>query len=63
MNSNKRLVKCTKVRQVTHLTFHEVELVRQMRESGMTYSKIAEKMEIGKATAVDICHYRIRRYA
>lgn len=52
-----------KAREVTHLTWHEVELVRSLREGGMAYSKIAEKMEIGKATAVDICMFRIRRHA
>ena len=45
------------------LTFHEVELVRQLREQGMSYGKIAEKFESGKSTIIDICMYRTRCYS
>ncbi len=42
------------------LTDHEVELVRKMRDDGLSFSQIADKMEIGKTTAQDICAYRTR---
>lgn len=42
------------------LTNAEVELLRQMREDGMTWKKLAEKFEVGIRTARDICAYRRR---
>jgi hypothetical protein len=42
------------------LTDYEVELVRKLRDDGMSFAKIAEKFEIGKTTAIDICAYRTR---
>lgn len=43
------------------LTDHEVELIRQLRESGMTFASLANKFEVGKTTIIDICAYRTRR--
>lgn len=37
------------------LTDHEVELVLQMHEDGMSYSAIAERMEVAKSTVQMIC--------
>lgn len=42
------------------LTDHEVELVRQLREAGMSLGMLASKFEAGKTTIVDICAYRTR---
>jgi predicted DNA-binding protein (UPF0251 family) len=42
------------------LTNGEVEMIRQMREDGMTYTEIANKMEIGRRTVRDIVHGRRR---
>jgi DNA invertase Pin-like site-specific DNA recombinase len=42
------------------LTDHEVELVRKLRDDGMSFAKIAAKFEIGKTTVIDICAYRTR---
>lgn len=42
------------------LTDHEVELIRQMHESGLSYRKIAEKFEISHGQAWFICTCRKR---
>lgn len=43
------------------LTDHEVELIRQLHESGaMGYKKLARKFEAGKSTIKSICDYRTR---
>lgn len=42
------------------LTNSEVELLRRCREDGMGWVKLAEKFEIGKRTARDICAYKRR---
>jgi len=42
------------------LTDHEVELVRSLRSEGLSFAKIALKMEMGKTTVIDICAYRTR---
>lgn len=46
--------------QFAILTNGEVELVRQLREEGMTWDKLAEKFEVAKRTIRDICAYRRR---
>lgn len=42
------------------LTNHEVELVRQLHESGMGYGRIAAAMETPKRTIRDIVTFRRR---
>ena len=42
------------------LTDHEVELVRSLRESGMTYPLLAEKFGITKWAIGRICRYERR---
>ena len=42
------------------LTDHEVWLVRELREEGMTYPDIAAKFDISKGEAHDICSGRRR---
>ncbi len=42
------------------LTDHEVELVRKLRDEGMSFRGIAAKMDIGRTTACDMCAYRTR---
>jgi len=37
-----------------------VEQIRQLRDDGMTYPSIAEKMEMSKWTVADICRHRRR---
>lgn len=37
-----------------------VEQIRQLRDDGMTYPAIAEKMEMSKWTVADICRHRRR---
>lgn len=42
------------------LTDVEVELVRQLHEDGMPYSKIAEKFGVSKSCVQHICTFRRR---
>jgi DNA-binding CsgD family transcriptional regulator len=42
------------------LTDHEVELVRRLRDGGMSLGQIAAKFGIGKSTVIDMCAYRTR---
>lgn len=42
------------------LTDGEVELMRQLREDGMTWDRLVEKFEVPKRTVRDICSYRRR---
>ena len=42
------------------LTDHEVELMRRLRDEGMTYLQLAEKFEAHKATVQGICNYSRR---
>jgi predicted DNA-binding protein (UPF0251 family) len=42
------------------LTDHEVELIRQLHEEGLSYTQLAEKFDVGKSTIQDICTYRRR---
>lgn len=43
------------------LTDDEVDQIRRMREvERMTYTAIADKMEVSKASVADICKYRRR---
>lgn len=41
-------------------TDHEVELMRQMRDSNMSFYRIARIMECGESTVRDICNHRRR---
>jgi hypothetical protein len=42
------------------LTNGEVELMRQLRESGKTWDWLVDKFEVPKRTVRDICSYRRR---
>lgn len=42
------------------LTDAEVDLMRQLRESGKTWNWLVEKFEVPKRTVRDICAYRRR---
>lgn len=42
------------------LTDAEVDLMRQLRESGKTWNWLVEKFEVPKRTVRDICSYRRR---
>ncbi|MDO9597260.1 MAG: hypothetical protein Q7J47_06020 [Azoarcus sp.] len=44
----------------SRLTDHEVELVRVLREEGLSFSLLAAKFEVSKSCVVGICHYRRR---
>jgi len=39
---------------------HDVELARALRDEGLTYREIAEKLEVSYWTARDWCDYRTR---
>lgn len=41
-------------------TDHEVELMRQMNDNGMSFYRIARVMECGETTVRDICNHRRR---
>lgn len=42
------------------LTDHEVELIRQLREQGMSLNQLAEKFDSYKSTIKGICDYKRR---
>lgn len=42
------------------LTDHEVDLIRDLFDGGMSVSEISRKFEIPKSYAWDICHYNVR---
>lgn len=42
------------------LTDDEVQMLRDLREGGMTWAALAEKFEVAKRTVRDICAYRRR---
>lgn len=46
--------------QHAKLTNHDVDLIRDLHEQGMTYRVIAEKFECSKSTIAGICQYRRR---
>ncbi|CAB4133120.1 hypothetical protein UFOVP140_38 [uncultured Caudovirales phage] len=46
--------------QNAKLTDCEVEMIRTLREEGLTYERIAQKFEIGKQTVADIVNFRRR---
>lgn len=46
--------------QRAKLTDAEVDLVRDLRDDGMSYGQIAKRMEVGKSTVRDICLCRCR---
>lgn len=39
---------------------HEVDLLRELRDQGLSYGQIAEKMEMPRATVSSICQGRRR---
>jgi DNA invertase Pin-like site-specific DNA recombinase len=39
------------------LTNRDVELIRQLRGEGMSYSKLAAKFELSRSTVWGICNY------
>ena len=41
-------------------TDHEVELLRQLRDEGMSYGRLAAKFEMPKATVHKFCNYTRR---
>ena len=45
---------------MARLSDHEIELVRELRESGLSYGLIAKKLEAGKSTIFDICKGKYR---
>ena len=45
------------------LTDHEADLVRELHDEGYSYGWLAQKFDIGKSTARDICTYRCRGQA
>lgn len=46
----------------TKLSDNDVELIRQLREEGLSYREIAEKFEASVWTVRDIADYRTRVY-
>ncbi len=44
------------------LTDHDVWLILELRDEGMTYATIAKKFETSKGTVHDICSGRRRQY-
>ncbi|MEC5161707.1 MULTISPECIES: hypothetical protein [unclassified Janthinobacterium] len=46
--------------QFAVLTDHEVEQLRQMRDEGATWQKLADTFEVAKRTVRDICAGRRR---
>lgn len=46
--------------QGAKLSNHEVELIRRLREGGMSYRAIADKFDISKSMVFYICDYQKR---
>jgi len=42
------------------LTNHEVDLIRQLREDGVSYDTLAKKFEVSRWTIGRICRYEMR---
>ena len=42
------------------MTDHEVELVRELKDAGLTYIEIAQKFEVSKSCIAGICQCRRR---
>lgn len=57
---NERGIRIGEDHQRAKLSNASVELVRQLREGGMSYGMLAQKFEVGKATVYDICTFRRR---
>lgn len=57
---NEKGVRIGESHQNAKLTDHEVELIRQLHEDGLTYEVIAEKFECSKSTIAMICQYNRR---
>lgn len=45
-----------------NLSNHEVDLIRELFEDGMTYKVIAEKFEVSRSTIAMICRYERRSH-
>lgn len=46
--------------QRAKLSDHEIDLIRDLFDDGMSISEIARKFEIPKSYSWDICHYLVR---
>jgi len=57
---NERGLRVGEDHQHARLTDHEVELIRQLHEQGMSYKKLADKFGVGKSTIADIVKMRRR---
>jgi DNA invertase Pin-like site-specific DNA recombinase len=57
---NERGLRVGEDHQRAKLSNHEIELIRQLREQGMTCRAIAEKFEISKAMVSYICSHKKR---
>lgn len=53
-------ISCGQDHHRAKLTDHEVELIRQLHEDGLSYGQLADKFGVNKATVADICKYRRR---
>lgn len=53
----------TRVGETHHrakLTDHDIDLIRELHEEGLSYKVIAEKFQVGKSTVADIVKCRRR---
>ncbi|NFV82111.1 hypothetical protein [Magnetospirillum aberrantis] len=57
---NEAGLRCGEDHPGAKLTDSEVELIRQLRESGMSYGVLADKFDVSKSCIADICKYRRR---
>lgn len=57
---NERGLRVGEDHQRAKLSNHEVELIRQLHEGGMSYRALAEKFEISLGMAWNICNFRLR---
>jgi IS30 family transposase len=57
---NERGLRVGEDHQHARLTDHEVELIRQLHDQGVSYKKLADKFGVGKSTVADIVKFRRR---
>ena len=44
------------------LSTEDVELIRQLRDAGLSLGEIARKFEVPRSTVQSICSHRVRNY-
>lgn len=57
---NDRGLRVGETHQNARLTNHEIDLIHELHDGGMSYGALAEKFECSKSAIADVCKFRRR---